>query len=340
MPMSAYKRRLRELVGHDLLQAPGVVALIHDDTDRLLLQRRGDSLWGLPGGELDPDETPADGLLREIWEEMGVLATPLRLRGIFSGPDWHVIHPGGDEDAGLDLVFACRLESRAFRFDGEEVLDAAYLPLDEALALPLSPSDRRVIFSAATPADGVRFDPPTWQPPADGHRSYGIPPYERGLRAKIGHQRVMVPAVGVVVRDAAGRILLQRRADNGRWAPPAGAMDPLETPADAACRETWEETGVVAELVRVAGIYGGPHYHFTYLASGDQAALLSIVLEGRPIGGAPTPDGHESTEVAYFLPEEALGLVSEKWVRRLHPILAGEVEADFDPPAWKAESSE
>ena len=78
MPMSAYKRQLRALVGHDLLQTPGVAALIHDASGRLLLQQRGDGLWGLPGGELEPDETPADAIRREIWEEMGVLAEPLR----------------------------------------------------------------------------------------------------------------------------------------------------------------------------------------------------------------------------------------------------------------------
>lgn len=338
MPMSAYKRRLRELVGHDLLPAPGVAALIQDESGRLLLQQRGDGLWGLPGGELEPDETPADGLIREVWEEMGVRAQPLRLHGVFSGPDWHVIHPGGDEDAGLDLVFACRLESESFHFDGEEVLDAAYLPPEEALGLPLSPSDRRVILSATAPTNGPCFDPATWQPPADGYRSYGIPAFERRLRAKVGHLRMLAPAVGIVVRDEAGGILLQRRADNGRWAPPAGALDLLETPADGARRETWEETGVLAEPFRVTGLYGGPYYHFTYLASGDQAALLSIVLEARPVGGAPTPDGHESTAVAYFPPEEALTLVSENWVRRLRPILAGELEADFDPPTWQAHS--
>ena len=160
------------------------------------------------------------------------------------------------------------------------------------MARPLYPSDRHVILGART-TGAACFDPPTWQPPADGYRSHGIPAHERHLRAKVGHLRMVAPAVGVVVRDEHGHILLQRRADNGRWAPPAGALDPLELPADAACRETWEETGVLVEPLRISGLYGGPDYHFTYLTSGDHAALLSVVLEARPIGGTPTPDGHE-----------------------------------------------
>jgi len=332
MPFSEHKRQLRALVGHDLLMSPGAGAFIYDDWGRLLLQRRPSGKWILPGGGLEPDETPAEGVVREIWEEMGVRATPTRLHGVFTGPAWHVVHPNGDEDAILDVIFECKLDSEDFRLDGEEVAEVAYLSIEDALTLDLYPSDRVLLATATRRGPEALFAPATWQPPADGYRSHGIPEHERRLRAKIGHMRVLAPAVGVVVRDEAGRILVQRRADNGLWALPAGAMDPLETPADAARRETWEETGVLIDVKRITGIYGGPHYHFTYISSGDHAALLSIVLEGVPVGGTPTPDGHESTEVAYLPPDEVLAVVSDKWVRRLRPILEGCPSADFDPP--------
>ncbi|RKT18509.1 NUDIX domain-containing protein [Streptomyces sp. 1114.5] len=35
----------------------------------------------------------------------------------------------------------------------------------------------------------------------------------------------LVPAASVVVVDEAGRVLLQRRTDNGMWALPGGKMD-------------------------------------------------------------------------------------------------------------------
>ncbi|MGW6521816.1 MULTISPECIES: NUDIX domain-containing protein [unclassified Streptomyces] len=41
----------------------------------------------------------------------------------------------------------------------------------------------------------------------------------------------LVPAASVVVSDGAGRILLQRRTDNGMWALPSGAMNIGDVPA-------------------------------------------------------------------------------------------------------------
>jgi 8-oxo-dGTP pyrophosphatase MutT (NUDIX family) len=48
-----------------------------------------------------------------------------------------------------------------------------------------------------------------------------------------------------LVCDGEGRLLLVRRADDGCWAMPGGWVDPGETPAQAAVRETLEETGLV-----------------------------------------------------------------------------------------------
>jgi len=37
------------------------------------------NLWTLPGGKLEPEDTPEGGLLREITEETGLVARDLRL---------------------------------------------------------------------------------------------------------------------------------------------------------------------------------------------------------------------------------------------------------------------
>jgi 8-oxo-dGTP diphosphatase len=67
---------------------------------------------------------------------------------------------------------------------------------------------------------------------------------------------MLVPCAGAVVHDAAGRLLLIRRAKEpgrGRWSLPGGRCEPGEEPAAAAVRETWEETGLV---VRAAALVG------------------------------------------------------------------------------------
>jgi ADP-ribose pyrophosphatase YjhB (NUDIX family) len=53
----------------------------------------------------------------------------------------------------------------------------------------------------------------------------------------------LVPSVNVVVVNDAGEILLIRRTDNGNWALPDGAIDLGESVAQAAIRETREESG-------------------------------------------------------------------------------------------------
>lgn len=58
----------------------------------------------------------------------------------------------------------------------------------------------------------------------------------------------LVPSVNVVVTNHAGDILLIRRTDNGNWALPGGAIDLGESAAQAAARETREETGIECEV--------------------------------------------------------------------------------------------
>src|SRR5688500_16013478 len=80
--------------------------------------------------------------------------------------------------------------------------------------------------------------------------------YYRELRRLVGSRLLMMPAVAAVVRDPDGRILLQQQYDDS-WSLPAGALEPGETPAVAACREVLEETGLVVEVTALLGVVGG-----------------------------------------------------------------------------------
>ena len=72
------------------------------------------------------------------------------------------------------------------------------------------------------------------------------PQFVLDLRAKVGHDLLWLSTAVGAVFDDAGRVLLGRRADIGVWTLPGGIIDPAEQPADAAVREVFEETGVVA----------------------------------------------------------------------------------------------
>ncbi len=82
-------------------------------------------------------------------------------------------------------------------------------------------------------------------------------------------------AASAVVTSEDGVLLVKRR-DVEIWVLPGGLVDPGETLAHAAVRETREETGLSIELSRLVGVYSAPNWH----SGGDHV----IVFSGRPFG--------------------------------------------------------
>ncbi|MFD9690436.1 NUDIX hydrolase [Kitasatospora sp. NPDC059088] len=134
----------------------------------------------------------------------------------------------------------------------------------------------------------------------------------------------LVPAASVVVVDGAGRVLLQRRTDNGMWALPGGKMDIGESLAGCGVRETREETGIDIEITGIVGTYTDPGHVFAY-DDGEVRQEFSICLLGRPLGGELRVSD-ESHEVAWFTPDETDGLPMVSNIRkRLADWRSGEI---------------
>ncbi|MFE2725666.1 NUDIX domain-containing protein [Kitasatospora sp. NPDC059327] len=124
----------------------------------------------------------------------------------------------------------------------------------------------------------------------------------------------LVPAASVVVVDDAGRVLLQRRTDNGMWALPGGVMDIGESISGCGVRETREETGIDIEITGIVGTYSDPRHVLAY-DDGEVRQEFSICLLGRPLGGELRVSD-ESHEVAWFSPAETDGLPMVPNIRR------------------------
>ena len=131
-----------------------------------------------------------------------------------------------------------------------------------------------------------------------------ISDYLRDLRALVGSRLLLLPGVAGIVRDAEDRVLFIRRADNGEWGLPAGAIDPGETPPEAVAREVREETGLEVRPVRVAGVFGGRGFRVRY-ENADEAEYTVIVFDCVVIGGTLSPGDGEALELRYFAPHEA-----------------------------------
>lgn len=159
--------------------------------------------------------------------------------------------------------------------------------------------------------------------------------YVRALRALVGTRVLEVPTVSVAVLDDARRLLLVRHAEGNDWTTPGGMVEPYETPADAAVRETWEETGLAVELTHVVGVFGGPQQAATY-RTGDRIAWVSTMFAARVVGGTPRPDGEETFEIRFVTREEASRLPCKPHMAEvLEAVWRAGPGAWFRPPSWR-----
>jgi len=83
-------------------------------------------------------------------------------------------------------------------------------------------------------------------------------------------------------------LLMIRRIDNGNWAVIGGAAGLGESVAQAAVRETLEETRIERAVTEIVGIYSDPRHVNLYTSNGETRQEFSIVLTARPCPGSST----------------------------------------------------
>jgi 8-oxo-dGTP pyrophosphatase MutT (NUDIX family) len=119
--MSPYIRRLRDLIGNELLVLPSAAVLPRDNGGRVLLVRLIDSgLWASIGGAIEPDESPAETALREAEEEAGVKLKLGPILAVLGGPDYRPTYPNGDQTSYVSTVFDATVIGPIPRADGDE----------------------------------------------------------------------------------------------------------------------------------------------------------------------------------------------------------------------------
>lgn len=112
----------------------------------------------------------------------------------------------------------------------------------------------------------------------------------------------LVVAASAVVTDEQGRILLQRRRDNGLWALPGGGMEMDDSLPGAAVREVKEETGLDVEITGLVGTYTDPRHVIAY-SDGEVRRQFNVCFTARITGGE-LAISDESTELRFIAPDE------------------------------------
>jgi len=136
-------------------------------------------------------------------------------------------------------------------------------------------------------------------------------------------------AVGAVVGDEQGRILLVQRADSGVWLYPTGWADIGYSASEVAVKEVLEETGIECEPVRIIAVLDGLRLGFTRIP------LYSLVFHCRKVGGELNAHELETRDVGWFaedeMPQPLAGY--ERWGPNAFAAIRGEpIDVAFDPP--------
>lgn len=108
-----------------------------------------------------------------------------------------------------------------------------------------------------------------------------------------GYQTPKV-AVGAVVGNDNGEVLLIKRADSGIWLYPTGWADIGYSASEVAVKEVQEETGIECEVVQLLAVLDGMRMGLTRIP------LYSVVFHCRAIGGELKPHPMECLDAGWF----------------------------------------
>lgn len=136
-------------------------------------------------------------------------------------------------------------------------------------------------------------------------------------------------AVGAVVGNDDGEILLIQRSDSGVWLYPTGWADVGYSPAEVAVKEVEEETGIHCEVTGLIAVLDGLRLGFT------RVPLYSLVFLCRAVGGELRPHPLETNGAGWFgrhnLPTPLAGF--EQWGELAFGAIEGnQVPVWFDEP--------
>lgn len=116
-----------------ILNEAGEVLLVRDVTNH--------DTWGLPGGRLNADESPIDGLVREVREEVGLAIDVVRPISVGQ----FLQQSEGKKVIVISYLAKLKNQEQAIKLQNDEVCEARFVPIKEALTLKLFPEYRRAL---------------------------------------------------------------------------------------------------------------------------------------------------------------------------------------------------
>ncbi len=281
--------------------------LVNEHGQILLIQRNDTRTYAPPGGGIERGERPTDNVAREIREETGIIALPVRLVSL----NFWDMKPEGF------LVFTFRCLRR-----GGELQTSAESPrvgffATNLLPKPMLSLSRRRIEAALKHTGG----PVEWW---ITHTSlviqlgrflvYNVVHPWFDLRRKWRQQPAHTPApswnisVRTVIQNGEGAVL-QLEGENG-WQLPGGLVNGITAPWNTAVTRTKTQTGLDIRLTNVTGVYiieGTTDMILVFTAVADSITPLNSKCQWR----IPTSPPEKTQEPTHQFIHNALAPGSE-----------------------------
>jgi ADP-ribose pyrophosphatase YjhB (NUDIX family) len=166
--------------------------------------------------------------------------------------------------------------------------------------------------------------------------SHVVPEWMRSIGDGVAGYVTPKVAVGAVVGNGNGELLLIQRADSGVWLYPTGWADIGYSAAEVAVKEVQEETGIVCEVKGLLAVLDGMRRGFTRIP------LYSVVFHCEAVGGELAAHPLETTDVGFFpadaLPEPLAG-ANNIWDVAFAAVRGEAFDVYYDPPrpeVWRA----
>lgn len=122
--------------------------------------------------------------------------------------------------------------------------------------------------------------------------------YIKELREIVGKRPLLVCACGCLIYDELGRVLLEKRTDDGLWGNPGGCMELGETPEETVKRKVFEETGLIISEIELFNIYAGEEQHHIF-PNGDEVYYVNIMFKTSHYTGVLKDSDSESLELKF-----------------------------------------
>lgn len=127
-----YIEELRKVFGSRPLNLAGVAVAVFNEQGQILLQQRRNGIWGVPGGFVELGESTEEAGRREVFEETGIEIGTLQLISVFSGKEFFVKLPNGDEFYPITIAYLCKdIKGGLLKADGIESLSVQFFDFDK-----------------------------------------------------------------------------------------------------------------------------------------------------------------------------------------------------------------